>query len=219
MAHGPWAMRTRNGYHADEVVSALQKVIRRCDGDGALFWSNELNMSGLGGWAWRRLFIICSEDIGLAEPNAPAVIAGLWTMSQILLANQQKPVPPEKLVYPPMQLAQAAWYLARLPKNRELADALTLFDIRQQRAQVLEIPDIALDKHTARGRAMGRGAAHFEDDSPSGGRWVANEVEIDGNRWKRMFYEEWVPPEDPSSRSYRVLDPAPATGSDLAPSD
>lgn len=209
MGVGPWNLRTVNDYPADEVVSALQKTIRRADCDGAVFWVHELNLSGLGGWAWRRLFTICSEDVGLAQPDAPAVVAGLWTMSQVVMANMKKPVPPDKVVYPVLFILQAAWFLARCPKNRELADMATLFDIRQQRRQLLGIPDIALDKHTRRGRAMGRGAAHFEDDSPNGARWVTNEVEIDGNRWKAMFYQEWVPPKDPASRSYKVVDPGP----------
>jgi replication-associated recombination protein RarA len=217
MAVGPWNLRTVNDYSADEVVSSLQKTIRRADCDGAVFWAHELNLSGLGGWAWRRIFTICSEDVGLAQPDAPAVIAGLWTASQVLLANQRKPVPSEKVQYPWLQLLQAAWYLARCPKNRELADMATLFDIRQQRHQLLEIPDIGLDEHTRRGRAMGRGAAHFEDDSPNGARWVANETEIDGNRWKAMFYQEWTPPKDPASRSYKVVDPAPEKTSDRPP--
>ncbi len=201
-------MTTEHGYRLDEVVSALQKTIRRGDADAAVFWAAELNITGYGAWAWRRIFIITSEDVGLADPNAPAVIAGLWTMSQVVLANQKKAIPPQKVVHPELFLLQAAWFLARSPKNRELADLATLLDLRFQRRQLLEIPDVGLDKHTARGRAMGRGAAHFEDDSPSGGRWVANEVEIDGNRWKRMFYEEWVPPKDPASRSYKVVDVA-----------
>jgi replication-associated recombination protein RarA len=209
VAVGPWNLTTLNGYRADEVVSALQKAVRRGDCDGAVYWAHEMNLSGLGAWAWRRLLIITSEDIGLAEPNAPAVVAGLWTLSQVLLAHQEKPAAGEKVQHPWLQLLQATWYLARCAKNRELADMTTLFEIRAQRHQFLEVPDIALDMHTRRGRAMGRGARHFEDDSPQGARWVANEVEIDHNVWKTRFYEEWVPPTDPASRSYKVVDPVP----------
>jgi replication-associated recombination protein RarA len=209
MAVGPWNLATLNGYRADEVVSALQKAVRRGDGDGAVYWAHEMNLSGLGAWAWRRLLIITSEDVGLAEPNAPAVVNGLYQISQVLLAHQQKPAAGEKVQHPWLELLQATWYLARCPKNRELADMATLFEIRAQRRQFLEVPDTALDMHTRRGRAMGRGAAHFEDDSPQGARWVANEVEIDHNQWKTRFYEEWVPPTDPASRSYKVVDPAP----------
>ena len=209
MGAGPWNLTTKHQYRCDEVVSALQKAIRRGDCDGAVYWAHEMNLSGLGAWAWRRLLIITSEDVGLAVPEAPAIVSGLFAISQTLLAHQQKPVAGAKVQHPWLPLLQATWFLARCPKNRELADMATLFEIRAQRHQFLQVPDIALDMHTARGRAMGRGAAHFEDDSPQGARWVANEVEIDRNIWKTRFYEEWVPPTDPASRSYKVLDPAP----------
>ena len=207
---GPWNMVTRDGYRCDEVVSALQKSIRRGDSDGALTWAHQLNVSGYGAWAWRRLFIIVSEDIGLAEPAAPAVIAGLWTASQTLLANQRKPAPGEKVSHPWLQLLQATWYLARSPKNRELADLCGVLEFRAQRGELPPIPDVARDMHTAAGRAMGRGSVHFEDESPDGGRWCLDEIEIDGNKWRREFYRLWKVPDDRSSRVYRAIDPDPA---------
>jgi hypothetical protein len=202
-------MVTRDGYRCDEVVSALQKSIRRGDADAALTWVHQLNVSGFGAWAWRRLFIIVSEDIGLAEPTAPAVVAGLWTASQVLLANQRKPAPGEKVQYPWLEVLQATAYLARCPKNRELADLCSVLEFRIQRGELPEIPDVAKDGHTAAGRAMGRGSVHFEDETPAGGRWCADEIEIDGNRYRKEFYRLWQVPADPSSRVYRAIDPAP----------
>ena len=200
MGAGPWSMTSKHGYRLDEVVSALQKSARRSDSDGALYWANELNISGHGGWAWRRLFVICSEDIGLAEPTAPSVVAALWTMSEVLRANQPKPAPGEKVLYPPLQLLQAAWFLAKSAHNREIPDCLDVLYVRSQRGQHQEIFDAALDKHTGRGRAMGRGARHFEDESPAGGRFIANAVEVDGNVWNKRFHEEWVPPDEPRTK-------------------
>jgi replication-associated recombination protein RarA len=214
---GPWNLTTEHGYRCDEVVSALQKAIRRCDADGAVWWAHELNISGYGAWAWRRLFIICSEDVGLAEPNAPAVIGGLWTATQVLLANQRKPVLPEKVQYPWLQLLQATWYLARCPKNRELADLCGVLEFRIQRGEFMAVPDVARDGHTATGRAMGRGSVHFEDETPEGGRWCFNEIEIEGNRWRRAFYRLWKLPADPSSRVYRAIDQAPENPSSRDP--
>src|SRR4051794_27287481 len=91
MGFGPWNTTTKHGYPLDEVVSALQKCIRRCDTDAAMHWVNEMNESGYGAYAWRRLALITSEDVGLAVPEAPAVVAGLWHLSQMLLASQPKP--------------------------------------------------------------------------------------------------------------------------------
>lgn len=217
MGSGPWNMKTIHGYAADQAVSALQKEIRRADSDGAVWWAHELNMSGLGAWVWRRLFIITSEDIGLAEPDAPAVMNGLYQMSQVLLANQRKPEQGKPTVYPILQVLQAAWYLSRCPKNREVADLCGVLDFKHQMRDLRPIPDVALDQHTAAGRAMGRGALHFEDQTEAGGRWCKDEVEVDNNRWRKLFYSLWKVPNDPASRSYGVLDPVAQSQSDRPP--
>jgi len=135
----------------------------------------------------------------LSGTNAPAVIAGLYAMSTVLLASQKKS-PGEKVRWPPLQLLHAAWYLARAPKSRELADAECTLALRMKRAQLLEVPDEALDQHTARGRAMGRGLVHFLDQSPAGGRWIEHHVPIEGDRWRERFYDEWTPG-DPTKRT------------------
>ena len=206
---GPWNMTTEHGYRCDECISALQKAVRRCDADGAVWWAHELNISGFGGWVWKRLLIIVSEDVGLAEPNAPAVVNGLYQISQVLLAHQKKPGPGEKVQHPWLELLQATWFLARCPKSREVADLCGVLDFRFRRNDLRPVPDEALDMHTARGRAMGRGSVHFEDQSVDGGRCCANEIEIDGNRYRKEFYALWKVPADPSSRVYEAIDLVP----------
>ncbi len=203
MGVGPWSLKTKHGYPVDEVISALQKSVRRGDSDGALFWANEANQSGFGGWTWRRIFTITTEDVGLAEPNAPAVVWALYEMSVMLLAKVKKPAPGEKQVWPMLLLLQAVWYLTRLPKNREIADLCGVLDFREQLGEMPPVPDVAVDGHTVRGRAMGRGSVHFEDESTAGGRWCENEIEIDGNRYRKEFYSRWAIPSDPASRLYR----------------
>ena len=47
---------TRRGYDTREVVSAVQKAIRRSDPDAALYWGIEPRPpSGFGRWLWKRL--------------------------------------------------------------------------------------------------------------------------------------------------------------------
>jgi replication-associated recombination protein RarA len=75
---------TCRGYRQDEVVSCLQKAIRRGLEDDALFWAVELDESGWGEYAWSRLVVICSEDVGLADPHMPSTIAALYSNWQLL---------------------------------------------------------------------------------------------------------------------------------------
>ncbi len=205
MAIGPWSMKSEHGYALDELMSAIQKCIRRGQVEEAVFFVSEANESGYGGWVWRRLFIITSEDVGLADPLAPAVIGGLWTMSEVLRANLRARQRAEKATqtYPSLPLLQAVWYLARAAKNRELADMDTLLVLRRTRGQLIPIPEFAKDQHTAAGRVAGKGLYHFDGGTgPEFGRHVTNEVEVDGNQWQRRFYEEWKPDLDhPSKRT------------------
>jgi hypothetical protein len=153
--------------------------------------------------------VMVSEDVGLAEPHAPAIVNALFQISETLRANQRKPGPGEKVNHPWLPLLQAVWFLSRCRKNRELADLCGVLEFRIQRGEMPQIPDVARDAHTAAGRAMGRGSVHFEDETPAGGRWCADEIEIDGNRYRKEFYRLWQVPDDPSSRVYKAIDPAP----------
>ena len=72
----PW--QTVGGYAFYEVLSALQKSIRRGLEEDALFWATELYLSGYEIQAWRRLCIIASEDIGLANPPAFTEVRNLY---------------------------------------------------------------------------------------------------------------------------------------------
>ena len=59
--------KTRKGYDFFEVISALQKAIRRCEEENAVYWALELYKSGFSKALWSRLLVITSEDVGLAE--------------------------------------------------------------------------------------------------------------------------------------------------------
>jgi len=65
---------TNGGYKLDEVVSALQKEIRRGNEEQSLYWALELAESGYLKLLMTRLQVIASEDIGLADSNAAILI-------------------------------------------------------------------------------------------------------------------------------------------------
>ena len=50
---------TQNGYPLDEIISALQKDIRRGNEEQALYWCLEM-VPRFEAYLWRRLIVICT---------------------------------------------------------------------------------------------------------------------------------------------------------------
>ena len=156
-------MKTLRGFSVGEVISALQKSIRRSDEVGAVSWAAELDQSGFTSHVWNRLEVICSEDIGPAWPIGPAVIAALRSNYERSMKRTQNGT--ERIF-----LAHAAILMARAPKSR-VTDAAIWATYGYEEPMVPEIPDEALDFHTERGRSMGRRAGtkagddHWTDEA------------------------------------------------------
>lgn len=146
-------LTTPGGYAMGEVASALQKCIRRGLEDESLFWATELDLAGYGEYAFKRLRIIASEDVGLGEPDACVVVRSLYENFDEM-RKKKDPNKPERLF-----LVHAVMHLARARKSRAVDNACVHFYLGKR--QKREIPDFALDKHTRRGRQMGRGFGHF----------------------------------------------------------
>ncbi len=79
----PWQRTTtEHGFPADEVISALQKCIRRGLTDNALLlgWEMYQTSPEMEEMLWSRLGVISVEDVGLGNPNAPVLIETLFGM-------------------------------------------------------------------------------------------------------------------------------------------
>ena len=159
---------TCRAYRRDEVVSALQKAVRRGLEDDALYWALELDESGWGEYCWSRLVVICSEDVGLADPHMPATISALYQHWQLLRRRRRgrstgsaTSQGAERL-----PLIHATLLLARAPKSQIVVNATVWHThLAEEGIRAKEVPSIALDKHTREGRKRGRGWAHFMDES------------------------------------------------------
>jgi replication-associated recombination protein RarA len=104
---------------------------------------------------WNRLKIIASEDIGPADPVMPLLID--YPQKQYLTEKSKLAESAYKLY-----LMNAVVCLCRSQKSRITDDLLNIVYIEREReGKFLPIPDFALDKHTARGKAMGKGIEDF----------------------------------------------------------
>lgn len=155
----PWARtKTRNGLNGDEVISALQKSIRRGKERDACEFAYEMYITSpqFEEKLWRRLLAISVEDIGMGNTNAPIFIHSLNQMRKEFQYNEADRA---------MFFVHAIRYLCQSEKDRS-SDLLKNIVIKNfAMGYVPEIPDIALDKHTTRGKNMGRGSEHFLNEA------------------------------------------------------
>lgn len=148
-------LKTEKGYPFFEVSSAFQKAIRRGLEDEAMYWAVELALSNYEEYLWKRMKVICCEDIGLANPALTPQIDALYNWWKDQKKKQNQSQPSERLF-----ITQAVILLARSPKSRMVCHA-SIYHFRSHHQRRLEIPDYALDQHTKRGKSMGRGIDHF----------------------------------------------------------
>src|SRR4051794_36627948 len=97
---------TLHGHPFDEAASALQKSIRRSQEDDALYWAASLDLAGYPHSVWRRLYVIASEDVGMADPDAIVRVRALHEGWKELRAKKQ---PNNERLF----MAQAVMVLAR----------------------------------------------------------------------------------------------------------
>jgi len=156
----PWVnVTTSSGLQADEVISALQKEIRRGEVENAVKLACEMinTSSELEATLWERLKVISVEDIGWGDLNAPLLID---TLDRFHLALERGRA--DRTLF----AVHAVRYLSTRFKDRS-SDEMTVWMARgaADGQMVPEIPDYAIDQHTQRGRVMGRGSRHFYEEA------------------------------------------------------
>lgn len=176
-----FGQNTQDGYPFGECVSALQKCIRRGQTREAVYWAVEIE--GCGGkeasYLWHRLKVICSEDIG-PTPEGNQVTILVSTLGESYADARKRKNRATRLF-----LVHAIIAMCAAPKTR-VADYLGHAVYRQ--TERYEIPDVALDKHTARGRRMGRGQEHFLSE----GQHIENASDLfepECSEWEREFQD------------------------------
>jgi putative ATPase len=152
-------------YGADEhydVVSAFIKSLRGSDPDAALWWLATMLEAGEDArFIARRMVILASEDVGMADPQALLVAdAAARAVEFVGLPEAQ------------LNLAHAAVYLATAPKSNRVTRAIgaASADVRGRPAG--EVPVHLRDSHYRGAASLGHGEGYeYPHDDPRG--WVA----------------------------------------------
>lgn len=158
-----------------DTISAFIKSLRGSDPDAALYWMAKMVYAGEDPrFIFRRMAILASEDVGLADPNAAVVVASCWELfERIGLPEGRFP------------LAQAALYLATCPKsNSSLAffDALTTVEQEKEPEVPTHLRDASRDSE-----GFGHGQGYLYPHAYRE-HWVAQQYLPDSLQGK-VFYE------------------------------
>jgi len=151
----PWTqVRTLNNFQADEVISALQKEIRRGHTENAALLACEMLLTSpeMEAFLWFRLQVISVEDIGYGSLNVPVLVDTLFRM------HERIPRPHGDRY---LMAIHAVRVLCGSEKERNSDDLKNWSLNAVQNGHLPVIPDYALDMHTRRGQEMGRDFLHF----------------------------------------------------------
>lgn len=184
-AVNPWEnAKTVNGLTADEVISMLQKAVRRGLEEDAVDAAYELYLTSreLEYVMWRRLIMIAMEDIGFGDLQATVIVYTYYQAKDLFERDNGD----RQLTF-----IQAIRYLCRSPKERSSSYYQNLQMSKFDRGYVMEVPDYALDKHTKRGKEMGRDTMYFYTDGDRVNPEYEDEENLHTKALKQKAMEEY----------------------------
>ena len=149
----------RDGDQHYDVVSAFIKSIRGSDVDAALHYLARMLVAGEDPrFVARRLMILASEDIGMADPSAlQTAVAAAQTVQLIGMPEAQ------------LTLAHATVHLATAPKSNSVTTALgaAMADIKAGKAGL--VPAHLRDGHYSGAAKLGNAIGYrYSHDDPDG---------------------------------------------------
>ena len=181
-ALGTKALRYGRDAHFD-VISAFIKSIRGSDVDAGLYWLARMLDAGEDArFIARRLVILASEDVGMADPMAMVVADAAARAVEFVGLPEAK-----------LNLAQAVVHLATAPKSNRVTVALGRAEVDAKSSGAGEVPMHLRDAHYRGAAQLGHGTGYdYPHDHAEG--WVDQRHrpdEVEGN----VYY-------DPSPHGY-----------------
>ena len=173
---GAKAIRYGRDEHYD-IISAFIKIVRGSDADSSLYWLARMLKAGEDPrFIARRLVILASEDIGMADPTSLLIAdAAARAVEFVGLPEAQ------------LNLAQAVVHLATAPKSNRVTLALTSAMQDVSSAGEGRVPPHLRDAHYSGASSIGHGEGYeYPHNDPRG--WVEQKYrpeEVESN----IYYE------------------------------
>jgi putative ATPase len=170
------ALRYGRDEHYD-VISAFIKSIRGSDPDAGLYWLARMLAAGEDArFIARRLVILASEDVGMADPTSLLIAnAAAHAVEFVGLPEAQ------------LNLAQAVVHLATAPKSNSVTTSLGRAQQDVADLPAGEVPVHLRDGHYKGAASLGHGKGYqYPHDDPRG--WVPQQYRPDELQ-DRAYYE------------------------------
>ena len=148
----------KGGYNLYHVVSAFQKYVRRGMEHEAMYMGTEMLISGFHKYAWYRMRVIASEDVGLANPIACVQVNALYQTFMDFQKDKREGA--AQLVF-----CHALILLVRSPKSRVIDNQFCKYVDLRHMIHPVTIHDYCYDQFTDVGKRLGRGDQFFFDES------------------------------------------------------
>jgi putative ATPase len=167
----------RAGDQHYDLISALIKSIRGSDPDAAVYWLVRILEAGEDPlFVARRLVILASEDVGLADPQALAIAVAAQQATHFVGMPEAH-----------FALTEATLYLANAPKSNSAKTAYAAAAAEVMRSGDLEVPLHLRNAVTGLMKGMGYGAGYrYAHDFPG---HVVEQQHLPDALAGRRFYE------------------------------
>jgi putative ATPase len=142
-----------------DVVSAFIKSLRGSDPDAALYWLHTMLEAGEDPeFIARRMIILASEDVGLADNRALGLAVAAFDALRVVGLPEAS-----------YALSHAAVYLALAPKSNSVTLAMGAARQAVEETPAAQVPDHLRTAATRGEKALGHGVGYrYPHDSPNG---------------------------------------------------